>query len=90
MVYYTIYLKQLSNDTGYIDIGLGDDQLMKDFMTYLDVGIKSHRMYRLASPAQPEGDGGMFVIDLSSVAAITTAPPAAHRGGTRPLVARKP
>lgn len=81
MVYYTIYLKQLNNDTGYIDIGLEDDQLFKDFLNFLDIGLKSHATYRVASPATVDGQSGLFAIDLTTVAAITTAPPAApHRG----------
>lgn len=89
MVYYTVYLKQLSNDTGYIDVGLIDDQLMKDYLTYLDIGMKSHRTYRLANPANPEGDGGLFAIDLTSIAAITLSPPVSHRPPARPGGARK-
>ena len=89
MVYFTVYLKQLSNDTGYIDVGLIDDQLMKDYLTYLDIGMKSHRTYRLANPANPEGDGGLFAIDLTSIAAITLSPPVSHRPPARPGGARK-
>jgi len=89
MIYYTIYLKQLNNDTGYIDVGLEDDQLFKDFLTFLDIGMKSHRTYRLANPATPEGQAGLFAIDLSSIAAITTAPPVAHRGPARPGTPRR-
>jgi hypothetical protein len=89
MIYYTIYLKQLHNDTGYIDIGLEDDQLLKDFATFLDIGLKSHKTYRLSSPAAAEGQAGFFVIDLSNIAAITTAPPVQHRGPARPPGPRK-
>jgi len=89
MIYYTIYLKQLSNDTGYIDVGLADDQLFKDFMTYLDIGMKAHKAYDVASPATPDGQAGKFLIDLSCIAAITTAPPVSHRGGARAPAARR-
>jgi hypothetical protein len=89
MIYYTIYLKQLNNDTGYIDVGLEDDLLFKDFLTYLDIGMKSHHAYRLANPATPEGQAGLFAIDLSTIAAITTAPPVSHRAGARPPGPRK-
>ena len=89
MIYYTIYLKQLNNDTGYIDVGLEDDQLLKDFLIYLDIGIKSHRTYHLANPATPEGQAGMFAIDISTIAAITTAPPVSHRPSGRPPAPRK-
>ena len=89
MIYHTIYLKQLNNDTGYIDVGLEDDQLFKDFLIYLDIGLKSHRTYPLANPATPEGQAGQFAIDLSTIAAITTAPPVSHRASARPPGARK-
>jgi hypothetical protein len=89
MIYYTIYLKQLNNDTGYIDIGLEDEQLFKDFITFLDIGLKSHKIYRVASPATPDGSSGQFAIDLTTIAAITTAPPTGHRPGSRPFVAKK-
>jgi hypothetical protein len=89
MIYYTIYLKQLNNDTGYIDVGLEDDQLFKDFLTFLDIGMKSHRIYHLASPASPERQAGLFAIDLSAIAAITTAPPVSHRPSGRPPAPHK-
>ncbi|MEY2407843.1 MAG: hypothetical protein QOF48_513 [Verrucomicrobiota bacterium] len=89
MIYYTIYLKQLNTDTGYIDVGLEDDQLFKDFLTYLDIGMKSHRTYRLSNPATPEGQAGLFAIDLSSIHAITTAPPVSHRSPGRVPAPRK-
>jgi hypothetical protein len=89
MIYYTIYLKDLNNDTGYIDVGLEDDQLFKDFLTFLDIGMKSHRVYQLANPATPEGQAGLFAIDLSSVTAITTAPPVPHRSTGRAGAPRK-
>ncbi len=89
MIYYTIYLKQLNNDTGYIDVGLEDDQLFKDFLTFLDIGMKSHRTYPLSNPATPEGHAGLFAIDLAAITAITTAPPVSHRASARPPGARK-
>ena len=48
MIYYTIFVKGLNNSTGYIDVALSDDQLLKDFMQYLDIGIKPHRTYILS------------------------------------------
>ena len=48
MIYYTIYLKRLNNGTGYVDIALHDDQLLKDFEQYLDIGVRAHRLYKLA------------------------------------------
>jgi hypothetical protein len=77
MVYYTIFVKNLHNSTGYIDISLEDDQLMKDFQHFLDVNVRPHKAYKLASPAGIEG-GGSFAINLSDVIAITTLPPRAR------------
>lgn len=76
MFYYTIYMKNLNNGTGYIDIALKDDQLVKDFVQYLDVGLKSHRAYTVVDP----GSGGtvaagIFSVNLADVAAMTTTLP---------------
>jgi len=92
MIYYTIYVKNLQNGSGYIDIALADDQLMKDFTQYLDVGIKSNRTYSMTAPPDSQGkpvvSQGIFAINLSEVAAITTLkpdskpavlPPSTHR-----------
>ena len=75
MLYYTIYVKSLHNSTGYIDVALEDDQLMKDFVQYLDIGVRSHRTYGLTSPAGTRGDAGQFAINVADVLAITTAEP---------------
>lgn len=71
MIYYTIYMKQLRNSTGYIDIGLQDDQLLKDFEQYLDIGVRSHRRYKLADTAGTPTGGGYFSVDMAEVTAIT-------------------
>jgi hypothetical protein len=76
MIYYTVFVKGLNNSTGYIDVALADDQLLKDFLQYLDVGIKPHRSYAVTSPPKAGGEGravaaGVFVINLSDVTAIT-------------------
>lgn len=72
MIYYTIYVKRLNNGMGYIDVGLEDDQLLKDFEQYLDIGVRPHRSYKLApTPGTPDG-GGLFTIDMAEVTAITT------------------
>jgi len=80
IVYYTIYLKSLTNGTGYIDISLGDDQLMKDYLQFLDVGIKSVRTYVVATPpraqGQPMAPSGLFTVNFSEITAITTIKPA--------------
>ena len=75
MLYYTIYVKSLHNGTGYIDVALEDDQLMKDFMQYLDIGVRSHRSYLLTNPAGTLGEPGQFAINVAEVLAITTAAP---------------
>jgi hypothetical protein len=75
MIYYTIFVKGLNNSTGYIDVALADDQLLKDFLQYLDVGIKPHRSYAVTSPPKVQGKQtvatGVFVVNLSDVTAIT-------------------
>jgi hypothetical protein len=80
MIYYTIYLKALPNGSGYIDIALADDQLFKDYMQYLDVGIKPVRTYVVTMPpkahGKPVANTGLFAINFSEVAAITTVKPA--------------
>ena len=78
MLYYSIYVKNLHNDTGYIDISLADDQLMRDYQQFLDVGLKAHKAYRLATPAGTDGEGS-FAINLSEIIAITVVPPAKRR-----------
>lgn len=76
MIYYTIYVRNLQNGTGYIDVSLEDDQLMKDFQTFLDVGLRSHKVYKVATPAGTPRAGGVFSINVSEVVAIMTVPPA--------------
>jgi len=75
MIYYTVFVKGLNNSTGYIDVALADDQLLKDFLQYLDVGIKPHRSYAVTAPPRAQGKAtsttGVFVINLSDVTAIT-------------------
>jgi len=75
MLYYTIFVKGLNNGTGYIDVALGDDQLLRDYLQYLDVGIKAHRTYVLATPPKSgnkaAGATGVFTLDLTAVTAIT-------------------
>jgi hypothetical protein len=76
MIYYTVFVKGLNNSTGYIDVALADDQLLKDFLQYLDVGIKPHRSYAVTAPPKALGkqatsSTGVFVINLSDVTAIT-------------------
>ena len=75
MIYYTIFVKGLNNSTGYIDVALENDQLLKDFMQYLDVGIKPHRVYTVTSPPKATGKStsstGVFAVNLSDITAMT-------------------
>jgi len=79
MLYYTIFVKGLNNGTGYIDVALQDDQLLRDYLQYLDVGIKAHRTYVLASPpkagSKVAGATGVFTLDLTTVSAVTVLKP---------------
>jgi hypothetical protein len=75
MIYYTIYIKNLSNGTGYIDVALDDDQLLKDYLQFLDIGMKAHRSYRVVNAAGAKGASGLFSLNLSDVSAITTINP---------------
>jgi hypothetical protein len=75
MIYYTIFVKGLNNSTGYIDVALADDQLLKDFMQFLDVGIKPHRVYTVTAPpkamGKPVAATGVFAVNLSYITAMT-------------------
>ncbi len=73
MLYYTLFVKNLHNGTGYIDIALETDELLRDFQQYLDVGLLSHKLYPLARGGN--NAGGFFCINLAEVAAVTVAPP---------------
>ena len=76
MIYYTIYVKNLHNGTGYIDVALEDDQLLKDFMQFLDIGIRPHRTYALTNPGGARGGvAGQFIIHMDAVMAITISSP---------------
>jgi hypothetical protein len=75
MLYYTIYVKGLNNQTGYIDVALADDQLLKDYMIFLDIGLKAHKSYPVAEAAGSRGKSSQFIIDLACIAAITLNPP---------------
>lgn len=80
LTYYTVYLRGLANGTGYVDLALSDDQLFKDFLQYLDVGIKPVRTYAIALPPKADGrpvaQSGQFAVNFSEVIAITTVKPA--------------
>ena len=75
MLYYTIYVKGLNNQTGYIDVALADDLLLKDYQIFLDIGLKAHKPYQLADAAGSRGKCGQFIIDLACIAAVTVNPP---------------
>lgn len=71
MIYYTIYVKGLHNQTGYIDIALEDDQLLKDYCSFLDIGIKPHKPYNVADVGGSRGKTSSFAIDIETILAIT-------------------
>lgn len=75
MVYFTVYLKNLNNGTGYVDTALADDQLMRDFLQFLDIGVKAHRAYAVVDGAASDAPVGVFAVNLSDVAAITATVP---------------
>ena len=75
MIYYTIYVKNINNGTGYIDVALEDDQLLKDFLQYLDIGVRPHRTYALTNPGGARGVSGQVAINIAEVVAITISTP---------------
>jgi hypothetical protein len=75
MIYYTIYLKNLNNGTGYIDIPLENDQLVKDYLQFLDLGIRAYKPYPVADAGKSRGGPGSIVINLSDIAAIVSVAP---------------
>lgn len=79
MIYYAIYVKNLHNGTGYIDVALADDQLLKDFKQFLDCNIKPDRSYAVTAPPDAHGkpvqSTGTFVINLAEVIAISIMKP---------------
>lgn len=75
MVYFTIYLKNLNNGTGYVDTALADDQLMQDYLKFLDIGIKACRAYAVVDGAANDAPIGIFAVNLADVAAITATAP---------------
>lgn len=72
MIYYTIYVKNLNNGSGYIDVALEDDQFLRDYEQYLDIGVRPHRSYRLAPTAGTQHDEGLFTVDFNSISAVMT------------------
>ncbi len=79
MLYYTIYVRNLNNGTGYIDVALANEQLLKDFEQTLDVNVKPVRTYPMAAPfderGKPVTEAGKFIINLSDVTAISVTTP---------------
>lgn len=86
MVYFTVYLKNLNNGTGYVDTALADDQLMRDFLQFLDIGMKAHRAYAVVDGAANDAPVGIFAVNLADVAAITATVPQADQA-TGPFTA---
>lgn len=75
MVYFTVYLKNLNNGTGYVDTALADDQLMRDYLQFLDIGMKAHRAYAVVDPGANDTPVGIFAVNLADVAAIMVTVP---------------
>jgi len=71
MVFYTIYLKDLKNDTGYVDIALESDQLYRDYLQFLEVRVVPVRSYKVPDPANPGAESGQFALNLAEVTAMT-------------------
>ena len=88
MIYYTVYVKNLNNGTGYINVSLADDQLFKDYMQMLDVNVKPCRTYDLAAPSDAPGKPGdacgRFMINLSEVTAMSIGAAAAKSAALPP------
>lgn len=78
MVYFTIYLKNLNNGTGYVDTSLADDQLMRDYLQFLDINMKAHRAYAVVDASNGDQPVGVFAVNLADVAAITATAPQDH------------
>jgi hypothetical protein len=76
MVYYMIHVKGLHNSTGYIDVCLEDGQLLKDYVQFLDLGMRACRIYNVVNPASARDSAGQFAINLTDVAAISVQTPA--------------
>lgn len=95
MIYFTVYLKNLNNGKGYVDTALADDQLMRDYLQFLDIGVKAHKAYAVVDGANHDAPVGVFAVNLADVAAITaTAPqqdnPSALAEAAESLSAAKP
>jgi hypothetical protein len=75
MLYYTIYMKGLQNGSGYIDVALESDDLLKDYTAYLDMGMKNQKTYNLVDPGKTGKRPGRFAVSLSDIIAITIAYP---------------
>ena len=82
MIYYTIYVKDLNNGMGYIDVALEDDQLLRDFQQYLDIGVRPHRSYKMAPTPGVQNEHGLFTVDFTSISAITSIYP--DKGKAKP------
>jgi len=50
---------------------LEDDQLLKDYLQFLDIGVRPHRTYAIANAPAMRGKKGQFSVNLTEVSAIT-------------------
>jgi hypothetical protein len=83
VVYYTIHVKDLVNSTSYIDVCLEDEQLLKDYLQFLDLGMRACKPYKLVNPPGTPSAVGRFAINLSEVVAITVQIPLAAKNPER-------
>jgi len=71
IVYYRIYLKNLHNGAGYIDVGLDGEQLLKDYLQYLDIGVRGCRSYTIPNPTGTAGNSGALAVNFADITAIS-------------------
>jgi hypothetical protein len=46
-----------------------------DYQQYLDIGVKTHKAYKVINFGDTRPDQGRFAINFDQIAAITVAPP---------------
>ena len=88
MVYFTIYLKNLNNGTGYVDTALADDQLMRDYLQFLDINVKAHRAYAVVDGASNDAPVGVFAVNLADVAQNSFKPQNLRRASPFPQLSQ--
>ncbi len=57
---------------------------MRDYLQYLDIGMRAHRAYTVVDPSSATGaPAGIFSVNIADIAAITTTAPAAASGASQ-------